>query len=147
MPVPENLEWIAAEEESYLYTQISQIPKSGKGLFTAIDIFRGEIISVFDGEIINEEEASIRFENNKGAYFIGMLDGRVMDSMHIECFAKYANDAKGLCLTSFTNNAIITILDDDKIALVATKKIKANMEIFCAYGKAYWKQILTTMNN
>jgi uncharacterized protein len=147
MSVPENIEWIDAEEEAYLFTQTSQIPKSGKGLFTAIDIFKGEIISIFDGEIIDEDETNSRFENNKGAYFIGMLDGRIMDSMHIECFAKYANDARGISLTPFTNNAIITILDNNQIALVATKKIKANMEIFCAYGKAYWKQILADSKN
>ncbi len=147
MPVPEHIEWIAAEEATYLYIQPSQIPLAGKGLFTAIDIFKGEIIALFDGEVINEDEANLRFENKKGAYFIGMLDGNIMDSMQSTCFAKFANDAKGVSLTAFNNNAIITILDDNQIALVATKKIKANTEIFCAYGKAYWKQMLEQFSN
>ena len=42
---------IEAEESEYLYKDTSQIPNSGFGLFSAIDIIKGEIISVFEGEI------------------------------------------------------------------------------------------------
>lgn len=38
---------IQAEESDYLYIQTSQLPNSGKGLFTAIDIYKDEIISIF----------------------------------------------------------------------------------------------------
>ena len=54
---------IEAKEEDYLYINQSQIPNSGKGLFTAIPIFKDEIISVFKGKILTElqEHTNIDF--------------------------------------------------------------------------------------
>lgn len=48
----ENFDYdkIDASEEDYLYTQPSQIPNAGSGLFTSIDIENGEIIAKFIGE-------------------------------------------------------------------------------------------------
>nr|WP_240788931.1 hypothetical protein [Psychroserpens sp. NJDZ02] len=64
-----------------------------------------------------------------------------MDSMHIDCFAKYANDAKGDSNSLFKNNAKITLDDDLNVCLKATKHIKFGAEIFCGYGKPYWKNL------
>ena len=38
---------IDCKEEDYLYVKDSQIKESGKGLYTAINIFKDEVISVF----------------------------------------------------------------------------------------------------
>jgi len=38
---------IEAEESDYLYTDPSQIPNAGLGLFTAIKLFKEEQIAVF----------------------------------------------------------------------------------------------------
>lgn len=128
---------IEAQESDYLYTKTSQIANSGNGLFTAIDIYKNEIISLFKGEIINVKEAEIRAQQNNDRYFINLLDGSIMDSMPTDCFAKYANDATN---SNFKNNAKITLDDDNNVCLKATKKIKSGEEIFCSYGKAYWKK-------
>lgn len=42
---------INIKESDYLYVDTSQIPNSGKGLYTAIDIEKGEIISKYIGKI------------------------------------------------------------------------------------------------
>ena len=42
---------IDANEEDYLYIQKSQIENSGNGLFTAIEIYKEEIISVFTSSL------------------------------------------------------------------------------------------------
>lgn len=131
---------IEAEESDYLYVQPSQIKDAGKGLFTAIDIYKDEIISLFKGEILTDKEADKRAEQNQNKYFINLLNGGIMDSMHTPCFAKYANDAKGLLGSQFKNNSIITLDEDDNICIQASKFIKAGEEIFCSYGKAYWKK-------
>ena len=131
---------IEAPEEDYLYVQQSQIENAGNGLYTALDIFKNEIITLFKGEIIDTIEAQKRVDNNKDRYFINMLDGNIMDSMHTDCFAKYANDAKGSINSNFKNNAKITLDDDTNICIMATKKINAGEEVFCSYGKAYWKK-------
>jgi len=131
---------IDAREIDYLYIAGSQIPVAGKGLYTAIPIFENEIISFFKGEILSQEEAAKRAKKGCNQYFINMPDGSIMDSMDVKCFAKYANDTAGLIKTSFESNAIITLDDKDKVCLVAIRDIEAGEEVFCSYGKKYWKK-------
>ena len=131
---------IEAPESDYLYIQDSQITNAGKGLFTAIDIYPNEIISLFKGEILTDKDAQKRVSEGKDRYFINMLDGSILDSMHVDCFAKYANDAEAFSILEFKNNSKITLDDDDNVCIVATKKIKSQQEIFCSYGVKYWKK-------
>ncbi len=142
--IPHSPEPILAAEADYLYIQASQIANAGNGLFTAIPIFKNEIISIFKGEILTQKEAQSRIDNLQDGYFINMLNGKIMDSRLIDCFAKYANDADGNRHPAnqflFKNNAIITLSDKQEICIVATKKIKAGDEIFCSYGKGYWNR-------
>ena len=131
---------IEAPESDYLYIQDSQITNAGKGLYTAIDIYPNEIISLFKGEILTDKEAQKRVSDGKDRYFINMLDGSILDSMNVDCFAKYANDAEAFSKLEFKNNSKITLDDDDNVCIVATKKIKSQQEIFCSYGVKYWKK-------
>lgn len=131
---------ILASEEDYLFTQASQLPNAGFGLYTAIDIYKGEIISVFKGEHLTNDEAAQRSKAGLDGYFINLLDGTIMDSMSVDCFAKYANDAHGTPSSSFKNNARITLDENENICIEATRLIRAKEEVFCAYGKAYWKK-------
>lgn len=131
---------IEAPESDYLYIQDSQITNAGKGLFTAIDIYHNEIISIFKGEILTDSEAQKRVSEGNDRYFINMLDGSILDSMNVDCFAKYANDAEAFSKLEFKNNSKITLDDDDNVCIVATKKIKSQQEIFCSYGVKYWKK-------
>jgi len=123
-----------------LYIQDSQITNAGKGLFTAIDIYKDEIISFFKGEILTEIEAEKRVKLGNDKYFMNMLNGSILDAMHSECFAKYANDAEAFSKLKFKNNSKITLDDEDNVCLIATKKIKSGNEIFCSYGAKYWKK-------
>ena len=132
-------ELISAAEEDYFYLDPSGIQGAGKGLYTAILIYPNEIISLFKGEILSSTEASKRAAAGEDGYFINMLDGSIMDSKNIDCFAKYANDAHGKSTGKVTNNARIGITETEEVCLIATRKIKEGEEIFCAYGTAYWK--------
>ena len=131
---------IEAPESDYLYIQDSQIANAGKGLYTAIDIYPNEIISLFKGEILTDEEAQKKVSEGKDRYFINMLYCSILDSMNVDCFAKYANDAEAFSKLEFKNNSKITLDDDDNVCIVATKKIKSQQEIFCSYGVKYWKK-------
>jgi uncharacterized protein len=62
-----------------LYIQDSQITNAGKGLFTAIDIYKDEIISFFKGEILTEIEAEKRVKLGNDKYFMNMLNGSILD--------------------------------------------------------------------
>lgn len=131
---------INASEADYLFIQKSQLENSGNGLFTAITIFKDVIIAQFAGEVLDAETAKIRAENGLDKYFILLLNGTILDSMPTDCYAKYANDATGFISSGFKNNAKIALDENDNVCLVATKKIKQNEEIFCSYGKKYWKK-------
>ena len=131
---------IDANEAAYLYVKTSQLPNAGKGLFSSIDIFKDEVISIFKGETLTDKEAAKRAKNNEDGYFINMLDGTILDSKHVACFAKYANDSQGFKKTAFPYNAEIGLSDDEEVCLIAIKKIKAGEEIFCSYGKKYWQK-------
>jgi SET domain-containing protein len=134
-------EKIGIKESDYLYVNQSQIPDSGKGLFTTLYIYKDEIISVFKGEILTEKNATSRSKNKKDGYFINMPDGTIMDSMNVKCFAKYANDAEGLKKAGFKNNSFISMDEQNRVCVVAKRNIKVGEEVFCSYGKKYWKNI------
>jgi len=136
---------IEAKETDYLYTKESQIPSAGIGLFTAIPIYKDEVISIFKGKILSDCEAQRRATNGDNAYFINLPDGTIMDSMTVKCFAKYANDALGLVETSHKNNSKITFDENGKVCIVATRKISVGAEIFCGYGSGYWKKNVAGM--
>ena len=131
---------IALPEKEYLYTGKSQIENSGSGLFTAITIYKDEIIAVFKGKILLATEAKLKAADNRDDYFINLLDGTIMDSERSICFAKFANDASGFAVSRFKNNAKIALDDANNVCLIATKRIDATTEIFCSYGKRYWKK-------
>ena len=131
---------IDAPEADYLYIETSQLANAGKGLFTAIRIYKDDIISVFKGEILTESQAERRIKINQDQYFINMIDGTIMDSISTDCFAKFANDASGFQQKKFRNNAEIALDDEKNVCLIATKNIKSGEEIFCNYGKKYWKK-------
>ena len=131
---------IQAEETDYLYIQTSQLSNSGKGLFTAITIYKDEIISLFKGEVLSDEDAAIRIQNGTDKYFMNLLNGTILDCMTNDCFAKYANDASGFSKSDFKNNAKITLDENENVCLMAIRKIKSGEEIFCDYGKNYWKK-------
>ena len=131
---------IQAEETDYLYIQTSQISNSGNVLFTAITIYKDEIISLFKGEILSDEDAAIRIQNGTDKYFMNLLNGTILDCMTTDCFAKYANDASGFSKSDFKNNAKITLDENENVCLMAIRKIKSGEEIFCDYGKNYWKK-------
>ncbi len=135
---------IQAEESDYLYIQTSQLPSSGNGLFTAIDIYKDEIISIFKGEILSDIEAELRAKNNANQYFMNLHNGSILDCKNTDCFAKYANDANGFSIPkfrdNFKNNAKITLDENNNVCLIAIRKIKSGEEIFCDYGKRYWKK-------
>jgi hypothetical protein len=129
-----DFDHIDIPEECYLFIRKSSIAGAGDGLFTCIDIFKNEIVSVFKGVIINLKEAEKIKKSGNHQYFMDLPSGRVFDTSNTHCYAKYANDSIG---NISKNNAVIS-MDGKTVVLVAIKKIKAGSEIFTSYGNKYW---------
>lgn len=125
---------INAEESDYLYVKKSQLDNSGNGLFTAIAIYKDEIIAVFKGEILPKEQINSIITAGNDRYFMDLPNGNTLDCMHTEGFAKYANDASGLSKSMFRNNAQITLDENENVCLVALRNISSGEELFCDYG-------------
>lgn len=131
---------IEAGEADYLYTAPSGLAGAGTGLFTAITLYRGEIIAYYHGERLLPEEAERRAELGRDKHFIILPDGGVLDPARVEGMAKYANDARGPSSTGRRNNASIGLDDEGRVCLRALRTIKPGEEIFCAYGRNYWRR-------
>ncbi len=135
-----NADSIDALESDYLYVAASQLPGSGNGLYTATDIYKDEIIAVFKGEILTDRQIALRIKKGEDKYFISMPDGSIMDSMKTKCFAKYANDAEGFSKSPYRNSGKIVLDDEENVCIIAIRNIRSREEIFCGYGKRYWKK-------
>ena len=129
---------INAPESEYLFISASQIPNSGKGLFTAIKIEQHDIVAIFKGKILKSDKVLSKIALHQDQYFMNMPDGNILDCKNSKCFGKYAYDEECFSKTKFKNNCIITLNDSDEVCLVAVKTIKSGDEIFCGYGKKYW---------
>lgn len=131
---------IASPEADYLYTAPSGLVGAGQGLFTAIPLYKDEVIAVFHGERLSTEEARVRAALGLDRYFMELPEGTTLDAMEAEGFAKFANDAKGSASTSLRNNAKIALDDDGQVCLRATRRIREGEEVLCGYGKRYWQR-------
>ena len=131
---------IPLQEEDYLYTALSGLPNAGQGLFTAIPLYKNEVIAIFRGERLSAAEAGDRAAQGLDRYFMELPDGTILDAMDVKGFAKFANDAQGSTGIALRNNAVIALDDGDRVCLRATRRIRSGEEVLCAYGKRYWKR-------
>ena len=131
---------IPNEEEEYLYTALSGLPGAGQGLFTAITLYKDEVIALYRGERLSAREAGDRATQRLDRYFMELPDGTTLDAMAVEGYAKFANDAKGSAETALRNNAVIAMDDSGKVCLRAIRRIRTGEEVLCGYGKRYWRR-------
>jgi len=64
---------------------------AGLGGFAGRPIKKGEIIGEYTGEIISDEEADRRYENEEMTYLFTLENGRCIDAMHDPNPVKYIN--------------------------------------------------------
>ncbi len=122
-----------------LTVKTSQLPNSGKGLFTTTAIKKGEKVIEYEGEIIDWKEYEKRVELNKDGYLFFINKKRCIDAFNTpQHKARFANDAAGLGRVKGLKNNCVYDIEGDKCFIVATKNISAGEEIFVSYSKEYW---------
>lgn len=115
-----------------LFVKESTIKGAGLGLFANEDIYIGENISRYWGNVTDKSAFDIN-----SVYLLSIGKGRYIDAKdQLDCPARYANDS----LNAKTTNAIFIHTSRTYVYMVATKDIKKGEEIFVDYGKRYWKQ-------
>ena len=125
--------------EKHLFTQPSNIPNAGLGLFTNIFIPKGATIIEYTGNITTWEKVS---EDGENLYIYYVNDDHVIDaSKRKKSLGRYANDAQGMKkIKGLLNNADY-VEDGLRVYIKAKKDIEAGQEIFVSYGKEYWEVI------
>ena len=130
--------------EKHLKIKKSTIPKSGLGLFAynpavgpnAI-IFRGndeagELICMYDGEIINKAELKRRYKTFTAPYGVEISANRYEDAARIRgtgAFVQHSDDVNKInCRLGLRNH---------RIAIFATTNVKNNKELFADYSDEY----------
>lgn len=123
-----------------LFVKTSQLPKSGKGLFTRKLIPKGSLIVEYRGLVTTWKEA--KHEDGDNGYIYYITRNRVIDARPYKSYlARYANDARGLTrVKSLQNNAAYDE-KDGRVFIKALKDIPAGSEILVGYGKEYWAAI------
>ncbi len=125
-----------------LIVKVSQIPKSGKGLFTTTPIAKGAKVIEYKGEIIDWKEYVKRVAEDKDGYLFFINRKRCIDAFSTPKFkARYANDAAGLSRVKGLKNNASYEIEGEQCFIVAARNIEAGEEIFVSYSKEYWNCI------
>lgn len=125
-----------------LIVKESQIPKSGKGLFTTAPIKAGSKVIEYKGEIIDWKEYTKRVKRNEDGYLFYIDKNRCIDAYPTPQYkARYANDARGLTRAKGLKNNCEYDIIENKCFIVAKKDIAAGEEIFVDYTQDYWECI------
>ena len=123
----------------HLYVGRSNIPGSGKGLFTRIPIAKGELIIEYTGVIRKWEEVK---DDPTNLYIYFINEDQVIDAKKSPgSLARYVNDAEGLTkVKGLVNNSVFVNIEN-RIYVRATKNIPAHSEILVEYGEGYWNTV------
>jgi len=122
-----------------LIVKTSQLPHSGKGLFTTTPIKKGAKIIEYKGEIIDWKEYERRVERDEDGYLFFINNKRCIDAYNTPQYkARFANDAEGLSKIKGLRNNSVYEIEGEKCFIVASRDISAGEEIFVSYTKEYW---------
>jgi len=126
--------------EKHLVIRKSQIPGAGKGLFTRVQIARGERIAEYKGRI--QRWVEVKHEDGHNGYLMRISRQYVINGLNYKkAFARYANDARGIAKIKGLHNNAEFVTDGKRCFLEAKRTIQKQEEILAGYGNEYWALI------
>lgn len=124
--------------EKYLAVRKSGLPKAGLGLFTKVDIRKGETIVEYKGRLCLWR--NVRHLDSVNGYLMRVNRIHAIDAAKtLKALGRYANGAKGRSRKSEISNNAEYVSDGKRCFIEAIRNIPAGSEIFVSYGKDYWK--------
>ncbi|MBL7864351.1 MAG: SET domain-containing protein [Cyclobacteriaceae bacterium] len=120
-----------------LLIRSSSLPDAGMGLFTTVDIHKGERIVEYKGRLVKWKD--VKHTDGHNGYLLRLdrslaIDARPKNSGK----GRYANDAMGLVrLPGLRNNAEYLIYGK-RVFIEATRNIRKGEEVLVAYGREFW---------
>lgn len=126
-----------------LLVKTSTLPNAGNGLFTKIDLKKGDIVTEYKGRRRTWAQVEDDVDN---AYIYHIDDDNVIDALkNVNSFGRYANDATGLQRVAGLRNNAEYFEEDNRVYIRTTRSIAAGGEVLVPYGKLYWKQVRENM--
>ncbi len=129
----------------YLFIRKSQLPKAGKGLFTRVNIRKGDRIVEYKGRLQPWKE--VKHEDGHNGYLLRVNRHLAINAQpYKRALGRFANDAAGLVkLRGLFNNADYLIYGH-RCFIEAKCHIQKGEEIFVNYGREYWALIRKIRN-
>jgi uncharacterized protein len=118
--------------EENFEVKTSSIPKIGKGLFTKVNLKKGDHIGYYMGKILTDDLAnSNKYVESRYLLWI-CKDWWIYGEGRESNFTRFINHSKK------PNAELITSVRWKTARFIALKSIKAGEELFFDYGKDYW---------
>ena len=125
-----------AHFEKFLRVKRSQLPNSGKGLFTTKEIPKGQRIVEYKGRLVKWKD--VKYKDATNGYLMYITANAVIDARPSKTFGRYANDARGLSRVNGLKNNSEYVCEGTRCYIDAKRNICAGEEILVSYGKEYW---------
>lgn len=126
--------------EKFLYVKRSNLPNSGKGLFTKVSIIKSTRIVEYKGKLRKWKD--VKHLDGVNGYLMHITRNAVIDALPAKhTLGRYANDAKGLSKVPGLRNNAEYVSEGNRCFIEATRTIYKSEEILVDYGKEYWQLI------
>lgn len=129
-------------KDSDLVLKPSQIPKSGRGVFTKVDIFPGDTVGFYTGDILSDFDV-LGDDKKPGKHVSNLYLFYVCKNHWIRGNSKISSKVSKInhARKKFCNTQMLSSYKTKQVRLEATKFIPAGAELFWNYGKDYWKNM------
>jgi len=115
----------------------SQLPESGRGLYTLDDIPKGGRICEYAGR--RRKWADVKHLDGHNGYLLRLNRTTAIDARPLKSGkGRYANDASGLSRVPGLRNNAEYLIYGDRVFIEATRRIRAGEEVFVSYGREFW---------
>ena len=117
---------------------VEVVPNSkGNGLYALRDLAEDELVGLYWGEILTDEE--YQASDSSGAYAMGLANGKIMDGEDPRSsnFLRYINHSKlhANCLAVEEEFPLLSLA---AVSIQTGKDIAAGSELLFDYGEEYW---------
>lgn len=121
-----------------LIVRSSLLPHAGKGLFTCVDIKKGERIVEYNGR--RRKWKDVKHLDGYNGYLLRLSPTTAIDAKPKRSGkGRYANDAMGMDRVPGLRNNSEYLIYGDRVFIEATRNIRKGEEIFVSYGSAFWR--------
>ncbi len=115
----------------------SLLPNAGKGLFTLVDIRKGDRIVEYKGRRRKWKE--VKHLDGHNGYLLRLSRTTAIDAQPtLNAKGRYANDAMGLTRMPGLRNNAEYLIYGDRVYIEATRNIRKGEEVLVSYGREFW---------